>query len=805
MTPRNRVGISPTCFFTFKTFGSPEYLGRDAGTAVTFGKRAFKKRSNDRYGVSGYKTVNNLSIKIQSAISVGVVLFLLAILAVVGFLSNLSVGSVFNEYRATAQQTVEVEGLVEHLYETRLAALRYRMNPQPAETSEVHKHIEAIHKSQTDISTLFADYPDKLEVLTRVEKQATSYEDAFMETVSLQETSDALVDEIHALGHSIRERTGALLDTAIENSNAQTTKKLVHGEEGLLLGRLNFEKFLLSNSDAQLADSKSRLDEAQTLLTDVSKYSAPGFIRNETAEIAAEIGRYHSLVDQVAATIAKRNDVRYGTLDVLGPQMQNSYISLVHAIIAWQEGLGADGSATVSTTKWFMLVFSIVAIVLGAVVALILSNRLSASVQNMASVMGDMSDGNYEAEVAGADNQNEIGLMARALKKFRDAATERLRLEAENAESRRQADEARRERELVAESLNHAVDRLGDGLTRLAEGDLTVKLEEPFMDSIDQLRLNFNASVEKLQHTMNEIRTNTVSIDESAGEMQSAVDELSRRTEQQAASLEQTSAALEQVTATVKSTSERSVEASNMAATARGSAEESSKVVAEAVEAMGRIEGASSEISNIINVIEEIAFQTNLLALNAGVEAARAGDAGKGFAVVAQEVRELAQRSAGAAKDIKTLITKSGEEVGSGVELVSATGTALETITGHVNEIASHIESIATAAKEQSSGLQEINMAVNEMDQATQNNAAMVEETTAVTHRVAEDVRNLSGQVGQFNVGSAAALAATAHAAMKMTEPAVPVADNTSNKPAGNTNVAVAGNTALKTDSWDEF
>lgn len=749
--------------------------------------------------------MNKLSIKIQSAISVGVVLFLLAILAVVGFLSNLSVGSVFNDYRSAAQQTVEVEGLVEHLYETRLAALRYRMNPQPAETSDVHKHLEAIHKSQTGISELFADYPDKLEVLTRVEQQATSYEEAFMETVSLQETSDALVDEIHTLGQSIREKTGSLLDTAIENSNTQTTIKLVHGEESLLLGRLDFEKYLLSNSAAQLAESKSELDEAQSLLTEVSEHAAAGFVRNETAEIAAEIGRYHSLVDQVAATIEKRNTIRQGTLDVLGPQMQDSYISLVHAIIDWQEGLGADGSSTVSTTKWFMLVFSIVAIVLGAVIALILSNRLSASVQNMASVMGNMSDGNYEAEVEGADNQNEIGLMARALKKFKEAATERLRLEAENAEGRRQADEARRERESVAQSINDAVDLLGDGLTRLAEGDLTVKLEEPFIDSIDQLRLNFNASVEKLQHTMNEIRTNTVSIDESAGEMQSAVDELSRRTEQQAASLEETSAALEQVTATVKSTSERSVEASNMATTARGSAEESSKVVAEAVEAMGRIEGASSEISNIINVIEEIAFQTNLLALNAGVEAARAGDAGKGFAVVAQEVRELAQRSAGAAKDIKTLITKSGEEVGSGVELVTATGAALDTITGHVNEIASHIESIATAAKEQSSGLQEINMAVNEMDQATQNNAAMVEETTAVTHRVAEDVRNLSGQVGQFNVGSTAALAATARAAMETTEPAVPVADNTSPKPAVNKPLPVAGNTALKTDTWDEF
>lgn len=758
------------------------------------------KRGNNIHDVLGYRTVNNLSIKFQSAISVGVVLSLLAILAVVGFLSNVSLGTVFNEYRETAQQNVDVEGLIEHMYETRMAALRHRINPRLEEATEVHNHIDAIHKSQNDISSHFAEYPEKLEVLEKVNLQATSYETAFMETVSLQESVQELVDRVHTLGHSVRESTGALLDSAIQISDTQTTIKLVHGEESLLLGRLNFEKFLLSNADTELKKSKSYLDEAQSLLGDVSKLAAPGVNRNQVEKIAADIGQYHLLVDQVAEAISKRNNIRHNQLDVLGPQMQKSYGTLVHAIIDWQNNLGIDGASTVSKSKWFMMIFSIIAIGLGAVIALVISNRLSASVQNMASVMGDMSEGNYDIAVDGTENKNEIGMMARALGKFKEAAIERMRLEEENADGRKQADASRREREEVSESISRAVDLLGDGLTRLAEGDLTVKLEEPFIESIDQLRVNFNASVENLQRTMNEIRTNTVSIDESANEMKSAVDELSKRTEQQAASLEETSAALEQVTATVKSTSERSDEASTMATTARSSAEESSKIVGQAVEAMGRIEGASSEISNIINVIDEIAFQTNLLALNAGVEAARAGDAGKGFAVVAQEVRELAQRSAGAAKDIKALITKSGDEVGSGVELVTATGTALDTITGHVNEIASHIESIATAAREQSSGLQEINMAVNQMDQTTQNNAAMVEEATAVTHRVAEDVRNLSGQVGQFNVGSTAALAATAQAAK-----AVPVADNSQQQPVEHKAAAVAGNTALKADTWDEF
>jgi methyl-accepting chemotaxis protein len=167
---------------------------------------------------------------------------------------------------------------------------------------------------------------------------------------------------------------------------------------------------------------------------------------------------------------------------------------------------------------------------------------------------------------------------------------------------------------------------------------------------------------------------------------------------------------------------------------------------------MGRIEQASNEISKIINVIDEIAFQTNLLALNAGVEAARAGEAGKGFAVVAQEVRELAQRSASAAKDIKVLISKSGQAVAGGVSLVRETGKALSEISQQVNHINGHIAAIATGAREQSSGLGEINSAVNQMDQFTQKNAAMVEEATAVTHRLADSARALADMIGQFRM-----------------------------------------------------
>ena len=237
---------------------------------------------------------------------------------------------------------------------------------------------------------------------------------------------------------------------------------------------------------------------------------------------------------------------------------------------------------------------------------------------------------------------------------------------------------------------------------------------------------------------------------------------------------------------------------------------DSSKVVREAVSAMGRIEQASREISQIINVIDEIAFQTNLLALNAGVEAARAGEAGKGFAVVAQEVRELAQRSANAAKDIKALITKSGQEVGQGVTLVQETGTALDEIETRVLRINDHIHSIATAAREQSTGLQEVNTAINQMDQVTQRNAAMVEETSAATHKLTVEAGTLVGLVGRFRLGDASLSPAAYSPAPTRVLPAsarsVPVA-SPARRMMGNVARAFNGSAAVAQtkDDWEEF
>jgi len=300
-----------------------------------------------------------------------------------------------------------------------------------------------------------------------------------------------------------------------------------------------------------------------------------------------------------------------------------------------------------------------------------------------------------------------------------------------------------------------AVNGIGSGLRELAGKNLQYRLSEAFTPEFEPLRLDFNSSLDNLKQTMTAIATNTRGVRGGAGEITQASDDLSRRTEQQAATLEQTAAALDQITTTIQRTAENAGKARDVVTSAKSDAEQSREVVGKTVSAMTEIENSAKKIGNIINVIDEIAFQTNLLALNAGVEAARAGDAGRGFAVVATEVRALAQRSADAAKEIKSLISTSGQQVDIGVNLVGETGKALVSIGERVATLADLVGEIAASAQEQAAGLNQVNTAVNQMDQVTQQNAAMVEESTAASHSLTAEAEELHRLLSQFKIGEA--------------------------------------------------
>jgi methyl-accepting chemotaxis protein len=404
-----------------------------------------------------------------------------------------------------------------------------------------------------------------------------------------------------------------------------------------------------------------------------------------------------------------------------------------------------------------------------------------------AETMDAMAAGNHDAGITTQHRADEIGTMTRAIETFRAA------LRSDKARSAEQA--------VVVETLSGA-------LGHLAEGDLTHRITSMPQGEHQQLADAFNTSVAKLESMIGAVRATASGVRTSSDEIRAASEDLALRNEQQAASLEETAASVGTTVSLTRQSAENAAGAKHAIAQTHQRATEGGEVVGKAVAAMGAIEQSAREITQIIDVIDGIAFQTNLLALNAGVEAARAGEAGKGVAVVANEVRALAQRSAEAARDIKALIDKSTAHVGDGVSLVGETGTLLAEIVAQVGAVTAQVNDIAETAAGQASNLEQVNVAVGTIDRMTQQNAAMVEQATAATRSLSSEAQRLSELVAQFRVSGASAPIAS----LPAPAPA-PAAALAPRKPARAAPPPVTGNLARKPapttlpeeDDWSEF
>jgi methyl-accepting chemotaxis protein len=472
-----------------------------------------------------------------------------------------------------------------------------------------------------------------------------------------------------------------------------------------------------------------------------------------------------------SGTAKKRADVLRDALDVLAKYHDDGAVQS-----------GKNGQAAYESGRTWTILAIAIAALMAAVSGFVLIRSVSKPLGAMTDAMDALAQGDTAVHIPHADQADEIGRLAGSMAAFKEqlAAAERAK----------------------AEQTTIIVESIGTGLEQMSKGNLTHRVTSDLTGAFAKLKSDFNAAAERLQDTLRGVLDSTQQITNGAGEISTAADDLSRRTEQQAASLEETAAALEEITATVKKTAVNAKDARQSVSMTRDAADKGGQIVGTAIEAMDAIANSSRQITDIIGVIDEIAFQTNLLALNAGVEAARAGDAGRGFAVVASEVRALAQRSSEAAKQIKSLISASGEHVGAGVKLVGESGAALRQIVDQVQHINSLVSEMALAAEQQSSGIEQVNSAVSQMDQVTQQNAAMVEQSTAASRNLASETRTLQDMVAFFEVGKTAAPVLAAR-------PAAPARPAAAARPAlrarTSARVAVNAPPAAADDGWTEF
>ena len=743
---------------------------------------------------------NNIRIATRIGGGFFVILALLTGLAFFAYSSTDKLGDLLADYRAEAGLAVDTADVRARVMQARMAANAYLAQPSEASQRTMFEALEMVEQAADHLLEA------GLVAAARLDNASHAYAELARRFLAANEPRMQALERVESLGIEHRRNIGRLNDMLEARNASDLAYTALRASEAFLVTRVRVDRFLAGGAISEFESASGPLQNTENLLANLASGSLMSEERTLLATAREGITTFRGAIDGARdAELARRESLAAVVASV--PELMAATEALAEEIARRRAVLQATSAETVRSTIVTLITGAAIILALGAAIAALLSLDVTRGLRRTVDQTRRLAEGDLDTEVTGTAHRNELGDLARALEVFKDNARETRRLTAE-AEAKRAEDSARTEREMAKQQ--RVVNEITSGLTRLAAGDLTRRIESPannpFPVEYDALRNAYNDVVEQLAGIVSRIGSVAVSVRSGSGEINAAAQDLSSRAETQAATLEQSAAALNELTESVRSTAQRAAAAEKSSQDNRAHAETGAQVVREAVAAMRGIEKSSDQITRIIGVIDDIAFQTNLLALNAGVEAARAGEAGRGFAVVASEVRGLAQRASESAREIKTLIQESAAQVEAGSALVGRTGESLEEILKRASEVSGLMGEIAVAASEQASGLDEINAGVNQLDQVTQQNAAVAEETTAAATSLLQKAEELTRELAGFQTsGGGASRAAPLAPVADLGQARARAAAPAPRAAAGNERAAERPAKAVSNGLWQDF
>ena len=783
------------------------------------------------------------NFKVGSRIYAGfaAILLLLVALAVTGYSSLSGAAGRSDEYAHFAGQVEAIKTIEADVANLRRAVRIYGFTGDEATFRQMEEIGASLRKQLTDARDTYRS-EQRRQMVTAMIGLADAYVGNFDKLHQIRKQRTDSVEAMGKVGVAVETAIDALIEQLKSGHDGDLAAQAYDIRAGWLHTRIAVLKFLAEPS-ASAADTAGK--QIAAVREDMTAFAA----RVKSTETARSLKDASDLTAQyqaafaVATTAITESDTLVAvTMPKAAKDFAEQTSALSKDLTESLKAVSVENRTRNDEAVSLVLLVTLAALLLGGLFAWIIARGITRPVLEMTGAMTRLAGGDNAVVVPALGNRDEIGEMAKAVEVFKQNAIDKLRMEAEQraadeAQRQAEAEEARRQVTIVEEvaevaraagqgNLDRRIDLTGkDGfllnlcegvntlvaltevalkdvagvLAAVAEGDLTKRITNPYGGLFDQLKGDVNKTAEKLFEIVTNINSSAGQINGAAGEVSAGSADLSQRSEQQASALEETAASMEELASTVRQNAANAQQANQLAAGAREVAAGGGQVVADAVDAMGRIEASSQKIGDIVGMIDEIAFQTNLLALNAAVEAARAGDAGKGFAVVAQEVRNLAQRSAQASKEIKGLIGESTGQVKTGADLVKGAGKTLEEILGSVKRVADIVAEIAAASTEQASGIDQVNAAVSQMDEMTQQNAALVEESAAAAHALEDQAAELTRLMAFFNVGGSteASPAPARPAAKPVAKKSPPAPKSAPDRP--------AHSPVAKAAEWEEF